>query len=85
MCGSFYEYQEHFRIGLEEGKSEADIAQSLGDPNVIAKQFNVDHLVQKAEENTTVSNILKAVLATLGLGIFNLVFVLGSFLGWQVC
>ncbi|MDW7651893.1 MAG: DUF1700 domain-containing protein [Bacillota bacterium] len=76
-----YDYQEHFRIGLEEGKSEEQIAASLGDPKVIAKQFHVDYLVKRAEEDTSVTNTFKAVLATLGLGFFNLVVVLGPFLG----
>ena len=76
-----YDYEEHFRIGLEEGKSEEEISTSLGDPRSLAKHFNVDYLVKRAEEDTSVSNTLKAVLATLGLGFFNLVFVLGPFLG----
>lgn len=76
-----FDYSEHFRIGLEEGKNEEDIAASLGDPRNIARQFNADFHVRQAEADTSISNTFKAVLATLGLGFFNLVFVLGPFLG----
>jgi uncharacterized membrane protein len=75
-----YDYQEHFRNGLAEGKSEADIAASLGDPRSVARQFTADFHVRQAEADTSISNTFKAVLATLGLGFFNLVFVLGPFL-----
>lgn len=75
-----FDYEEHFRIGLSEGKTEEEIATSLGDPKTLARQFSADYHVQQAETDTSVSNIFKAVLASLGLGFFNLVFVLGPFL-----
>lgn len=34
-----YDYEEHFRIGLEQGKTEDEIAESLGNPYIIANQF----------------------------------------------
>lgn len=76
-----FDYEEHFRIGLAEGKAEEEIANSLGDPRTIARQFNADYHVKQAEADATVSNTFKAVMATLGLGFFNLIFVLGPFLG----
>lgn len=76
-----YDYEEHFRIGLAEGKSEEEIAQSLGDVRTIARQFKADIIITKAQTNTTTGNIFRAVLATLGLGFFNLVFVVGPFFG----
>jgi uncharacterized membrane protein len=76
-----YDYEEHFSIGLAEGKSEEEIASALGDARSIARQFNADYHVKQAEDSASVGNIVKAVVATLGLGFFNLVFVLGPFLG----
>jgi uncharacterized membrane protein len=76
-----YDYEEHFRIGLENGKTEEEIAQSLGDVRAIARQFIADFTIQRAQTNATASNIFKAVLATVGLGFFNLVFVFGPFMG----
>lgn len=33
------DYEEHFRAGLEKGKTEAEIAVSLGSPEEIARQY----------------------------------------------
>lgn len=33
------DYEEHFQFGLEEGKTESEIIQSLGSPKVIAKEL----------------------------------------------
>jgi uncharacterized membrane protein len=76
-----YDYEEHFRIGTENGKSEEEIASSLGDVRAIAKQYKANFTIQQAQENASASNIFKAVLATVGLGFFNLVFVFGPFMG----
>lgn len=76
-----YDYEEHFNIGLENGKSEDEIVESLGDPQAIAKQFNVDSMVKQASEASSVGNITRAVFATAGLGLFNLIFILGPYLG----
>jgi uncharacterized membrane protein len=35
-----YDYEEHFRIGIEEGKGEEIIAKELGDPRYIVRQYN---------------------------------------------
>lgn len=76
-----YDYEEHFRIGMENGKTEEEIAQSLGDVKAIARQFKADFSIERANTNASASNIFKAVLATVGLGFFNLVFVFGPFMG----
>ncbi|WP_432662382.1 DUF1700 domain-containing protein [Wukongibacter baidiensis] len=76
-----FDYEEHFSIGLEEGKTEEDIIDSLGSPKTIAKQYKANYIVTQAEVNPSPSNMLKAVLAILALGFFNLIFVLGPFLG----
>ena len=36
-----YDYEEHFRIGIEEGLTEEEISKKLGEPKGIAKQFKV--------------------------------------------
>lgn len=75
-----YDYEEHFRIGIEKGKTEADIAQSLGSPEILAREFKVSFAVNQAEQSKSTENIFKAVFATVSLGFFNLIFVLGPFL-----
>lgn len=74
------DYTEHFRIGKTEGRSEEDLLRSLGSPEDIAREIRATHLVKKAEDVRSCRNILHAVLATLGLGLFNLVFVLIPFI-----
>jgi uncharacterized membrane protein len=74
------DYAEHFRIGKENGRSEADLFRSLGSPEDVAREMRATHLVKRAEDDRSWGNIVHAVLATLGLGLFNLVFVLMPFI-----
>ncbi|SHK34469.1 HAAS signaling domain-containing protein [Paramaledivibacter caminithermalis] len=76
-----FDYEEHFSIGLKEGKTEEEIIENLGSPKFIAKQYNANYMVNQAESNPSASNIFRAVFAIIVLGFFNLVFVLGPFIG----
>jgi uncharacterized membrane protein len=73
------DFEEHFKEGIADGRKEEDIAEALGDPRVLANQFKASILVYQAEKTTSPLNITRAVFATLGLGFFNLIFVLGPF------
>src|SRR5699024_8936860 len=81
-----------FAMGLQEGKSEDHISDSLGSPNQIAKEMLAAHHLEKVETTATAGNVLRAVWAVIGLGFFNLVIVLGPFIalasilvaGWVV-
>lgn len=75
------DYEEHFRMGAAEGKSEEAISASLGNPRVIARSFLAEHLVDQAGADRSPGNILRAVLAVISLSFFNLVVVLGPFVG----
>lgn len=76
-----FDFEEHFRIGLEKGKTEEEICNSLGEPASLSKQYSAAALINKAGENTTLKNTFRAVFASLGLGFVNMVFVLGPFMG----
>lgn len=74
------DFEEHFQIGLAEGKTEEEISRSLGSPKQIAKEMAAAYHVEKVEGKTTISNILRATWAVIGLGFFNLTIVLGPFI-----
>ncbi len=76
-----YDYEEHFSVGLGRGKSEDEISKELGDPKKIAKSYKANIVIENAQNNPTPTNIVKAVIATIALGLFNLIFVLGPFIG----
>ncbi len=75
------DYEEHFAAGLEAGKTEEQVAKDLGSPETIARNFSADYAIKEAEENRSAGNMLRAVIAIISLGFFNLVFVLGPFIG----
>ena len=75
------DYDEYFIIGVEKGRSEEYIALSLGEPKTIAKQLRVNYMIEKAQNTETSGNIIRAVIAAVGLGLFNIIFILGPFIG----
>lgn len=74
------DFEEHFTIGLMEGKSEEEIAAALGSPQLIAKELLANYHLEQATTKTSTGNMFRAVWATIGLSFFNLIVVLGPFL-----
>lgn len=74
-------YREHFDLSISLGKTEDEIIAFLGNTKNVARYIMADYLVKKAEEESSIKNIFKAVIGSIGLGIFNLAFFLGPFLG----
>lgn len=75
------DYEEYFTIGLKEGKTEEQIAAALGLPSQIAKELMATYHLDKVEKTASAGNIMRAAWAVIGLGFFNLVIVLGPFIG----
>jgi uncharacterized membrane protein len=76
-----YDYQEHFEIGLANGKSQEELTAELGDPYVIARDLLADYQIVRAEKDKTPRNMARAIGATIGLSFFNLIFILGPVAG----
>lgn len=75
-----FDYHSHFEAGLAEGKSEEEIAKSLGHPNMIAKELLANYHISVAQSQPSLRHVGRAVIATVSLGFFNLIFVLGPFI-----
>lgn len=76
-----YDYEEHFAVALQSGKTEEEVCHELGDPESIGKQYKINSSINRASSNPTAGNIIRAIIASLGLGLLNLIFVLGPFIG----
>jgi uncharacterized membrane protein len=75
------DYEEHFTIGIEKGRTEDEIADKLGDPKKIVKEWNLERLVKKAETSAQLDDTVKAIIAIMGLSLFNFLIVMGPFAG----
>ncbi len=78
-----YDYEEHFRMGAADGKTEEQIAASLGNPRSLGASYAIDTLLEMPKEGGAVkaASVVRAVLASVSLTFFNIIFVLGPFLG----
>lgn len=80
-----YDYAEHIQVALERGEEEATILEKLGSPKAIAKEYTLNHYIETAKTKPSGRNYSRVLLAAVGLGFFNLTFVLGPFIGaWAV-
>ncbi|WP_404458955.1 DUF1700 domain-containing protein [Oceanobacillus kapialis] len=79
------DFYEHFHVGMQDGKTETEITSALGSPNQIAKEILATYYLDRVEEKSNVGDVFRAVWAVIGLGFFNLVIVLGPFIGLLGC
>ncbi|BAQ12037.1 hypothetical protein OXB_3568 [Bacillus sp. OxB-1] len=73
--------EEYFTDGMLDGKTEEAITTALGSPKALARDLLAAHHLEKAETTISSGNVFRAMWAVLGLGFFNLIFVLGPFVG----
>lgn len=75
------DYEEHFRIGISEAKTEEEISIHLGDVKQIADQFRNDIKNDEEPIKDSKRNIFVSILIGFGMLLFNLIFLSGIFFG----
>ena len=75
------DYNEYFNDAIDAGRNEEEVCAALGSPKLLARQLIAESAIKIAEDSYSIDNILKATLAIVGLGFFNLVFILGPLVG----
>lgn len=75
-----YDYAEHIDVAVEKGELEEDVIKRFGPIKVIAKEYTFNRLIKQAQVKPSGINYGRVFWATLGLGFFNLAFILGPFI-----
>jgi uncharacterized membrane protein len=75
------DYNNHFAEGAAAGRSEADVAASLGDPGRLARELRAEAGLRRWEETRSPSSGASAVFAVLGLGAIDILILLPILMG----
>ena len=70
------DYEAHFSEGLAAGRSEAAIANALGDPARLARELRAEAGFKRWESERSAGNMFGAVIALLGLATLDLIFLI---------
>ena len=70
------DYEAHFAEGEATGRSEAEIAQALGDPSRLARELKVEAGLKRWEEKRNPNAAAGAVFAVLGLATIDILIML---------
>ena len=75
------DHEAHFAEALAAGRTEAEAAEALGDPDRLARELRADAGLKRWEETKSPSNAAAAVIALIGLGAIDLMFLLPMLMG----
>jgi uncharacterized membrane protein len=70
------DYEAHFGEGLAAGRSEAAIANALGDPARLARELRAEAGFRRWESERSAGSLIGAVIALLGLATLDLIFLI---------
>jgi uncharacterized membrane protein len=70
------DYETHFADGLAAGRTEAEVAEALGDPGRLARELRAEIGLKRWEEQRSPAGAASAVIAVLGLGALDLFILL---------
>ncbi|HEX8472292.1 MAG TPA: DUF1700 domain-containing protein [Brevundimonas sp.] len=75
------DYEAHFDDGKAAGRSEAEVADALGNPDRLARELKAEAGVQRWTQEQTPSAAAGAVFAVLGLGALDIIILLPILMG----
>lgn len=70
------DYEAHFAAASAEGRSDAEVAEALGDPARLARELRLEAGIRRWEEARSPSSAWTAVIAFLGLGAIDILVLL---------
>jgi uncharacterized membrane protein len=75
------DYEAHFADGQAAGRSEAEVAKALGDPDRLAREIRAESTMARWREERSPSAAAAAVFAVLGLGAIDILVLLPILMG----
>lgn len=76
IADTISDYEAHFDAAREDGRSEAEVAEALGDPGRLARELRLEAGIKRWEEVRSPSSATNAVIAFLGLGAIDILVLL---------
>ena len=70
------DYEAHFADGAAAGRSEAEVAEALGDPDRLSRELKAEAGAQRWRQEPSASSAAGAVLGILGLGAIDILILL---------
>ena len=75
------DYEAHFADGAAEGRSEAEVAAALGNPDRLARELRAESSLNRWRDERSPSSAASAVFAVLGLGAIDILILLPILMG----
>ena len=70
------DYEAHFADGAAAGRSEAEVAEALGDPDRLSRELKAEASAQRWRQEPSASSAAGAVFGILGLGAIDILILL---------
>lgn len=81
MADILADYESHFTDAAADGRSEAEVASALGDPDRLARELRAEADLKAWEKDKSPSSAIAALFAILGLGALDILILLPLLMG----